>query len=71
MNEVINNYQRILSESIGTKIEEYKDLISRVDSKRKEEEVKKDSLTSAMSTATSGFGSTGLGFAGTMQIDKQ
>jgi hypothetical protein len=58
-----------LSQSISTKIDDYKDLLNRVESKRKEEEVKKEMPAVGMSTASTGFGSTG--FSGTMQIDKQ
>jgi len=71
LNEVLNNYQRILSESISSKIEDYKDLLGRVDSKRKDEEAKREAPVQGgmTSTASTGFGSTG--FSGTMQIDKQ
>jgi hypothetical protein len=63
LNEVLNNYQRILSNSITSKIDDYKDLLQRVESKKKEEEVKKEHMSTASSTT--GFASSS-GFAGTM-----
>jgi hypothetical protein len=44
LNEVVDNYKRVLGESFKSKIEDYQELINRVDAGRKEEAKKMQTM---------------------------